>query len=434
MQPTLIRVDAARAASIVTASVIAQPSVSKSRVNCRYCVKPMTQEDSSGVGEAVERGAVAEVLRAITRAPADLNVTLQAILDHAVRLCGADKGFVYLRDGEVYRHTVERGAPPEVVAFNVANPIRPTRATITGRAVLERRSVHIPDVLEDTEYEYWEAQKLGDFRSMLSVPMLLDDDVIGVVSVYRSKLRPFDDSEIELVSVFADQASLAFEVSRLVATVERQRSELAHYLPSQVADLLKSSDGEELLAGHRRDITVVFCDLRGFTSFSSTAEPEEVIGVLADFHEHMGRLIVEHDGTLSDFAGDGLMVYFNDPNPMQDHIDRAIAMARKMQIAFRPLSEVWKRNGHELGLGIGIATGFATLGRIGFKGRYHYGAVGSVVNLAARLCAEATSGTILLSQRTKAGAVDAEDAVDVGGLELKGFHSSVPAFLLEATQ
>ena len=180
----------------------------------------------------------------------------------------------------------------------------------------------IPDIFEDAEYEYWEAQRLGGFRSMLSVPMLLDDDVVGVVSVWRSELAPFDDAEIELVSVFADQASLAFETSRLMATVERQRGELAHYLPRQVADLLSSWDGEQLLAGHRRDITVVFCDLRGFTAFASKAEPEEVIGVLASFHEHMGRLIVEHGGTLSDFAGDGMMVYFNDPEPMDNHIDR----------------------------------------------------------------------------------------------------------------
>lgn len=361
----------------------------------------MTEADPTGAGTTGERSAVADVLRVIIRAPADLDATLQTILDHAVRLCRADKGFVYLRDGDVYRHRVDRGAPPEVVDFNIANPIHPTRGTITGRTVIERRAVHIPDIFEDAEYEYWEAQRLGGFRSMLSVPMLLDDDVVGVVSVWRSELQPFDDAEIELVSVFADQASLAFETSRLVATVERQRRELARYLPSQVADLLTSLDNEELLAGHRRDITVVFCDLRGFTAFSSTAEPEEVIGVLADYHEHMGRLIVEAGGTLSDFAGDGLMVYFNDPEPMEDHIDRAIAMARRMQSVFLPLSEKWQRSGHDLGLGIGIATGFATLGRIGFEDRFHYGAIGSVVNLAARLCGEAAAGTILLSQRTR---------------------------------
>lgn len=391
----------------------------------------MTEMDPTRAGTTGERSAVADVLRVIIRAPADLDATLQTILDHAVRLCRADKGFVYLRDGDVYRHRVDRGAPPEVVDFNIANPIRPTRGTITGRAVIERRAVHIPDILEDAEYEYWEAQRLGGFRSMLSVPMLLDDDVVGVVSVWRSELQPFDDAEIELVSVFADQASLAFETSRLVATVERQRRELARYLPSQVADLLTSSDSEELLAGHRRDITVVFCDLRGFTAFSSTAEPEEVIGVLADYHEHMGRLIVEYGGTLSDFAGDGLMVYFNDPEPMEDHIDRAIAMARGMQRVFLPLSEEWQRSGHDLGLGVGIATGFATLGRIGFEDRFHYGAIGSVVNLAARLCGEAAAGTILLSQRTRAGATDVEGTLEIGRLELKGFSYPVPAFRIE---
>jgi class 3 adenylate cyclase len=391
----------------------------------------MSETESTGATTAAAWGAVAGVLRAMTQTPDDLNSILQIILDHAFQLCRTDKGFIYLRDGDVYRHTVDRGASAEVVAYNIAHPIRPSRSTSTGRAIIERKAVHIPDIFEDTEYEYWEAQELGGFRSLLSVPMLLDDEVAGVLSVYRDTPDPFDDADIELVSVFADQASLAFETSRLVATVERQRSELARYLPRQVADLVSSSDRGELLAGHRREISVVFCDLRGFTAFAAAAEPEDVIGVLAEYHEEMGRLIVEHEGTLSHFAGDGLMVYFNDPEPMEDHADRAITMARKMQRAFMPLAQGWRRLGHDLGLGIGIATGYATLGRIGFADRHHYGVIGSVVNLGSRLCDEALAGEILLSQRTVASARTAEDAESTTPRDLKGFAKPVPVLRIE---
>ena len=375
---------------------------------------------------------MAEVLRSIVDAPADLNATLQTIIDNAVHLCRTDKGFIYLREGDVYQHTVDTGAPAEVVEYNVAHPIRPSRGTSTGRAVLERRPVHIPDVFEDPEYEYWDAQRLGGFRTLLSVPMFYQDDVVGVVSVYRSDLRPFSDSEIDLLAMFADQASLAYETSRLVAIVDSQRTQLARYLPSQVAELVSSPDGERLLEGHRSEITVVFTDLRGFTAFAAGAEPEEVIAVLGEYHQEMGRIVVEHDGTLSGFFGDGLMIYFNDPVPMPDHARRAIAMAERMQDAFGWLSARWHRRGFDLGLGIGIATGYATLGRIGYQGRHDYGPIGTVVNLASRLCGEASSGAILASQPTLAAA-NIEDAPAVGPMQLKGFAQPVVAYQVPMT-
>jgi hypothetical protein len=151
-------------------------------------------------------------------------------------------------------------------------------------------------------------------------------------------LRPFTDGEIDRLAMFADQASLAFETSRLGATVAGQSEELARFLPKQVAELVSSPDGARMLEGHRREITVVFTDLRGFTSFAGDAEPEEVMGVLAEYHREMGRLVTDHDGTLSGFSGDGLMIYFNDPIPMPDHAARAISVARAMQSAFVSLS------------------------------------------------------------------------------------------------
>ncbi len=385
--------------------------------------RPATLED-----ELAQRIALAQVLRAISQVPFDLDLVFRTILEHAVRLCNAERGFVYLLDGEVYRHVADLHGPPDVVAFNIANPIRPSRKTLTGRTALERKPVHIPDVLEDPEYDYPEALSLGQFRAMLGVPMLRDDVAVGIINLWRDEPRPFSDHEIELVNLFADQAVIALETSRLLATVERQRGELARFVSPQVAALISSPDGEALLAGHRREITVVFCDLRGFTAFSEVAEPEEVLSVLRDFHAAVGPLIVEHGGTLERFAGDGLMVFFNDPVPDPDHARQAIRMALTTQGRFAELANRWALLGYVLGLGIGIASGYATMGRIGFEGRFDYAAVGSVVNLAARLCAEAAPGSIVLSQRT-ASAVEGEAELrPLGQLSLKGFSRPMVAF------
>lgn len=375
----------------------------------------------------IERAGVTEVLRSLVDSPSDLDSTLQVILGNAVSLAHTDRGFIYLKDGDVYRHVSDVGASAEVVEFNKANPIRPGRGTSTGRAVVERRPVHIPDVELDDEYEYREAQRLGGFRTLLSVPMLHRDEVIGVVSVFRTELQPFTEGEVDLLSMFAEQAALATVTSQLVATVESQRAELARYLPQQVADLISSPDGQKLLEGHRSEITVVFADIRGFTEFAAIAEPEEVISVLGEYHLEMGKHVTEHEGNLGGFEGDGLMIYFNDPNPVPDHASRAVAMAQGMQAGFAPLAEGWLKRGFQLGLGIGIATGYATLGRIGYEGRYDYSPIGTTVNLASRLCDRAEPGTILASQRTIAAA-DIEATLLADPLKLKGVPQPVPVY------
>jgi len=204
----------------------------------------MTFED---VEYLAERASVTEVLRSLVDSPSDLDSTLQVILDSAVRLCHTDKGFIYLNDGDVYRHVADVGASPEVVEFNRANPIRPSRGTAVGRAVVERGPVHITDVELDDEYEYREAQRLGGFRTVLSVPMLHEGEVIGVLSVFRTEVLAFSDGEIDLLEMFAEQAALATVTSQLVATLDSQRVELARYLPKQVADLISSPDGLKLL-------------------------------------------------------------------------------------------------------------------------------------------------------------------------------------------
>jgi len=213
----------------------------------------------------------------------------------------------------------------------------------------------------------------------------------------------------------------------LTATIERQREELSRFLSPQVAALVSSPEGEQLLAGHRRQITAVFCDLRGFTAFAETAEPEELFGVLRDYHEAMGALIVEHGGTLEHFAGDGIMIFFNDPVLQPDHVERAVRMAVAMRERFADLAVRWRKLGYELAFGVGIAVGYATLGRIGFDGRYDYGAIGNAVILASRLSSDAKGGQILLSQRAFAAVEEVVEAESVGELALKGFSRPVPA-------
>ena len=183
-----------------------------------------------------------------------------------------------------------------------------------------------------------------------------------------------------------------------------------------------------MLEGHRRQITVVFLDLRGFTAFAETAEPEEVLGVLREYQKAMGELIVAHQGTLEHFAGDGMMVWFNDPLPVPQHELQAVRMACSMRERFDELANAWNKKGYVLGFGVGVATGYATLGRIGFEGRYDYGAIGNVVILAQRLSAEAKAGQILLSQRVQAAVDQEAETTSVGELTLKGFARPVPAF------
>ena len=193
-------------------------------------------------------------------------------------------------------------------------------------------------------------------------------------------------------------------------------------------DVIISSSDEALLRSHRREIAVVFCDLRGFTAFSETAEPEEVMWTLGEYHEAMGGLIHRFEGTVGHFAGDGLMVFFNDPLRCPDPAERAVRMGIAMRQRMDEVTTEWRKRGHALGFGLGIAFGYATLGQIGFEGRFDYGAIGSVVNLAARLCAEAHAQQILVSQRVYAAVEPLAEAEPVGELTLKGFHKPVAAF------
>jgi class 3 adenylate cyclase/CheY-like chemotaxis protein len=208
-----------------------------------------------------------------------------------------------------------------------------------------------------------------------------------------------------------------------------QRTErLKRFLSPQLAELVISTEKSDLLNSHRQEITVVFCDLRGFTAFSELGEPEEVMGVLQEYHAAMGKLIFEYGGTLERFTGDGLMVFFNDPIPCDDPSKKAVQMAASMRITVAELTSKWKKKGYDLGFGIGIDKGYATLGKIGFEGRFDYAAIGTVTNTASRLCDKAKPDQILISQKIYTDVEDMVSADMVGELSLKGLHRSTTAY------
>jgi len=221
--------------------------------------------------------------------------------------------------------------------------------------------------------------------------------------------------------------TLEERVAAQLAEIDRI-GRLQRFLAPQVAQMIASSDSpESALASHRREVTVVFCDLRGFTAFTETSEPEEVMGVLHDYHEGLGELIFRHEGTLDRFAGDGIMIVFNDPIAYADHTERAVRLALDMRDQVEKLSQQWRRRGHTLGFGVGIAAGYATLGQIGFEQRREYTAIGSVINLASRLCDEARPGQIIIGQRAFSAVEQNVEAQSIGELSLKGFAKPVAA-------
>jgi adenylate cyclase len=244
-------------------------------------------------------------------------------------------------------------------------------------------------------------------------------------SLERKRLH--DQVAAQAADLAAWNRTLEQRVEQQLGEIERV-SRLKRFLSPQVADLILTSGDDRVLESHRRAITVLFCDLRGFTAFSETTEPEEVMSVLRQYHAVLGSLIHKHEGTVERFAGDAIMVLFNDPLPCSDPSLRAVQMAVEMRDEVAALALRWCKQGYELGFGVGIAHGYATLGRIGFEGRYDYGAVGTVVNLAARLCADAKDGQILIDGKVQLAIEASASTEPAGDLTLKGFHRPVRAF------
>ena len=390
-----------------------------------------TTGSSAGSDLAAQLDALREVLRAISASPFDLEGVLGIVVERMSKLCDADMGIIYLPAGDnSFRAVAAYATNPEHTEYERSHPTPLTPGTMVGRVVLSGERAQFVDAETDPTYTWKEGRKLGGFRTIAGVPIRKEGQLIGVVGLARSAVRAFSDDELALVETFADQAAIVIDNVRLVGTIDRQREELARYLPSTVAKLISSPEGEQLLAGHRREVSAVFTDLRGFTNFAESAEPEEMLDVLREYHREMGAAIVAHRGTLEHFAGDGMMVFLNDPEPVEDHAIEAVRMAVEMRDRFRELAARWRRLGFDLGLGIGVSIGYATLGRVGFEGHYGYAILGSVPNLAARLCAVAEPGQIVLSERVYARVESMVTATPLGRLELKGFRRPVDAYAL----
>jgi class 3 adenylate cyclase/putative methionine-R-sulfoxide reductase with GAF domain len=377
--------------------------------------------------------AVSQVLQTIGRSVFDLEQVLQTVIESAVKLLHVEFGNILRLDEATgtYRQVAHHGLADTSWWEIIKNTaFTPDRGTVIGRTLIERRAVHVVDVLKDPEYRYWEAQRAGGYRTLLGVPMMRDGFPIGVIVLSRREVKPFTDREVALLGTFANQAALAIANVSLYQTIERQRTELARFAP-QVASLLTSEQGAVLLAGHRREITALFADLRGFTPFAETAEPEEVLGVLRQYHAAVGEITVQAGGTIEHFAGDGLMVFFNDPALLEGHQLAAVRSALAMRERFATLEAEWRKRGYSLGLGIGVGVGYATLGRIGFEGRYDYGAIGNVVIQASRLSDAAQAGQILISQRLYAAVENEVLAEPVTNIMLKGMSKPITAFSVQ---
>lgn len=411
------------------------------------------QSRTNEVEQALEhQTATSEVLGVISRATNDLQPVFEAIVATAARLCRASHAVMYMRRDGAYHLAASNNAEDALIKYAAAHPHRPGRGSVVARVALDCRTVHLEDCLADREYEALGYRRVGNYRTVLGVPLLRDGEAIGVMTLLRPVVDPFSKREIALVETFAEQAVIAIENVRLFRELEARTEEvqalnatlearvedqvgeiermgrLKRFLSPAVADAVVSSGSERLLSSHRALIAIVFCDIRGFTAFCETAEPEETIEVLQTYHEEMGNLISEHGAGVDHRSGDGIMVIFNDPLPCDEPALKAVEMALAMRARMARLCADWRGLGHRLGFGVGVSLGYATVGMVGSAGRYEYTASGTAVNLAARLCDHADDGEILLSPRAFRAIKDRVSMEPAGELSLKGLQAPVDVF------
>lgn len=416
-----------------------------------------------------------KVLEEVGRAVAsslDLNAVLPTIAARALEISHADAVVIYDYDAERRRFNlveadgIDQSAEGNHVTIDEGE-------NILSDAARSGEPIAMADLDQATEQPLRDVAVEAGFHAVLVVPLVDQQGTLGSLVVLRRASGPFEGSLTGLMRTFANQAVLAMRNARLFTEVDhkshaletanetvraqadklREQTEqlknwnksleervatqlseierirkLERFLAPQVAQLIASSDSPEgLLTSQRREVTVVFCDLRGFTAFTEATEPEEAMNVLREYHAALGKLIFKYEGTLDKYAGDGVMILFNAPIQFEDHTKRAVKMAVEMRDTIGPLTERWRNRGHSLGFGIGIALGYATLGQVGFEQRLEYAAIGSVTNLASRLCGEALANQIVVSRRVYGIVEQSVEARALDDLQLKGFNHPVLA-------
>jgi len=431
-------------------------------------VKERTRDLAQSINEL-------KVLEEVGRAVAsslDLNAVLPTVAARALEITHADAVLIYGYDAINHQFNLTESIGIDKDAEGGHRAIDEAGSPL-GEAAAKAEPISMPQLDTTPEHPLRDMATAAGFNSVLIVPLVDQQGILGSLVVLRRNAGEFSQNLIGLMKTFAHQAALAMRNARLFTEVDHKSHELLaandtvrqqadklqqqtdqlkdwnksleervetqlgeierirrleRFLAPQVAQLIASGDGHDgLLDSQRREVTVVFCDLRGFTAFTESTEPEEAMNVLREYHAALGELIFKYEGTLDKYAGDGVMILFNAPIQFEDHVKRAVKMSVEMRDTIGPLTERWRNRGHNLGFGIGIALGYATLGQIGFENRLEYAAIGSVTNLASRLCDEAKANQIVVSRRVYGMVEPWVEGRAIDDLNLKGFNHPVLA-------